>query len=99
MAKKPRLITIHVLGRPLCVQAERPLLESLRDRFPERVARGRFCWKHECGSSKFFYRLPDDPLDRKARMCRFHPIEGMEITTLSAELKFVLEPFLNETTD
>jgi hypothetical protein len=91
-----RLVPIRILGREASVPADNPLLRGFQYLCPERVAHGRFCWNHECGNSKFYYRLPGEPHERKARACRFEPVEGMEITRLSPELKHVLREFLDE---
>ncbi len=85
---------ITILGRRVRVRAAVPLLDALEPLAPERMATGRFCRNHECGNSRFYYRLPGDPQERKARACRFEVVPGMEITVLSAELKFVLRELL-----
>ncbi|RMF74037.1 MAG: hypothetical protein D6738_07340, partial [Acidobacteria bacterium] len=64
-------IEISVLGRVVRVRAGVPLLDALEPLAPERMAAGRFCRNHECGNSKFWYRLPGEPEERKARACRF----------------------------
>ncbi len=90
------MISITVLGRALEVPENNSLLRGIQYLFPDRCHRGRFCWNSECGNSKFYYRLPGDPEERKARACRFIPVEGMVITHLSSELKFVIRDILDE---
>jgi hypothetical protein len=90
----PALVPIVVLDRPASVPRSRCLLDGFAFLCPDTVPHGKFCRNHECGNSKFYYRLPGDPVERKARACRFVPVPGMEITVLSAELKAVLAPFL-----
>jgi len=85
---------ITILGRRARVRPGIPLLDALAPLAPERMAAGRFCRRHECGNSRFYYRLPGEDVERKARACRFAVVPGMEITVLSAELKFVLREFL-----
>lgn len=92
-----RTVRIYVLGRPADVPENNPLLRGFQTLCPERVSRGRFCWNHECGNSKFYYRFPGETLERKARACRLEPVEGMEVTRLSPELQYVLAPFLSST--
>ena len=90
----PPATGITVLGRSVRVPSGVPLLDALKALAPERAATGRFCRNHECGNSRFWYRLPGDQAERKARACRFEVVPGMEITVLSAELKFVLRDVL-----
>ncbi len=89
-----RMVTITVLGRPLEVPEKNVLLRCFQFLAPDTVPYGKFCWNNECGNSKFYYRLPGDELERKARACWFEVVEGMEITVLSAELKYVLRSVL-----
>ncbi|HHN73960.1 MAG TPA: hypothetical protein ENK10_01900 [Acidobacteria bacterium] len=93
-----RLIPIWILGRRAEVPANNTLLRCLQYLCPDTVPYGKFCWNNECGNSKFYYRRPGDTHDRKARACCFARItDEMEITVLSAELKFVLRSFLDST--
>lgn len=92
-----RTVRIYVLGRPADVPENNPLLRGFQTLCCERVSHGRFCWNHECGNSKFYYRFPGETLERKARACRLEPVEGMQIIRLSPELQYVLAPFLSKT--
>jgi hypothetical protein len=102
MAKPPdspfepfdRTIRIKVLGRPVDLPDNNTLLRGFSYLYPDQIACGSFCWNGECNNSKFYFRLPGETIERKARMCRFNPREGMEITALSAELKHVLRHVL-----
>lgn len=94
LVRYERLVPITILGHPAEVPENNPLLRGFAHLCPEGVTGGRFCWKHECASSKFYYRLPGETEERKARACRFIVVPGMEITVLSAELKFALKKFL-----
>ena len=89
-----RTIRIKVLGRPVELPDNNTLLRGFSYLYPSQVACGKFCWNAECNNSKFFFRLPGEDVERKARMCRFKPREGMEITALSAELKYALRDVL-----
>lgn len=89
-----RLVRIRVLGRTIEVPENNVLLRCFQFVAPTTVPYGKFCWNNECGNSKFYYRLPGDPAEHKARACWFKVVEGMEITVLSAELKFVLREIL-----
>jgi hypothetical protein len=91
-----RLVRIHVLGRTVEIPENNTLLRGFQFLCPTTVPYGKFCWNNECGNSKFYYRLPGDPVERKARACWFIPVEGMEITVLSAELKYVLREVLKQ---
>ena len=91
-----RMIRIKVLGHDLEVPDNNTMLRGLSYLYPDDIAGGKFCWNAECNNSKFYFRLPGETVDRKARMCRFVPREGMEITVLSAELKYVLRKVLSE---
>lgn len=101
-AKRPgagarvREVSIRVLGIELRVPAGQPLLRGFQRLCPEAVSRGRFCWNHECGSSKFYYRLPGQGIEQKARACRFEPVDGMEVTQVSAELRHALRELLGD---
>ncbi len=93
-----KLIRITILGRPAEVPENNTLLRCFQFLAPETIPCGRFCWNNECGNSKFYYKRPDDPRERKSRACCFRKVkEGLEITVLSAELKFALRSFLNST--
>ncbi|MDQ7007074.1 MAG: hypothetical protein Q9Q40_07565 [Acidobacteriota bacterium] len=93
-----RLIPIWILGRRAEVPANNTLLRCLQYLCPDTVPYGKFCWNNECGNSKFYYRRPGETHDRKGRACCFKKItEGLEITVLSPELKFVLRSFLEQT--
>lgn len=94
-----RRIGIRILGRPALVPERTRLLDSFATLCPETVPQGKFCRNQECGNSKFYYRLPGDPQERKARACTFPVVEGMEVTVLSAELRSVLAPFLSRVED
>jgi hypothetical protein len=94
LAPHERLVRITILGRPADVPDSNALLRCFQYLAPDTVPYGRFCWNHECGNSKFWYRLPNDPQERKARACRFRVVEGMEITHMSAELKWALRAYL-----
>ncbi len=94
-----RLIKITVLGRTVEVPEKNALLRCFQYLAPDTVPYGKFCWNNECGNSKFYYRLPGEDLERKARACWFEPVEGMEITVLSAELKYVLRSVLKQPPD
>jgi hypothetical protein len=87
-------VTVSILGRQARVPSGEPLLRGFQQLCPGGVSRGRFCWNHECGSSKFYFRLPGEATEQKARACRYQPVEGMKITQLSAELKHALRSFL-----
>lgn len=89
-----RFVQIFILGQPAEVPENNTLLRCFQYLCPEGVACGRFCWNHECGNSKFYYRLPGESVENKARACRFRVVEGMQITVLSAELKYALREFL-----
>ena len=88
-------VKIVVLGTALEVASGVPLLDAFERLCPDTVPGGRFCRKHECGNSKFYYRRPGEELEQKARACRFEAVEGMEITVLSAELKWALKALLS----
>lgn len=92
-----RFVTVSILGRQARVPSGEPLLRGFQQLCLEGVSRGRFCWNHECGSSKLYFRLPGEATEQKARACRYQPVEGMEITQLSAELKHALRSFLEHT--
>ena len=87
-------VGIVVLGQRLEVATGVPLLDAFARLSPDTVPGGRFCRKHECGNSKFYYRLPGESVEQKARACRFEAVEDMEITVLSAELKWALKGVL-----
>lgn len=94
-----RLVPIFILGRRALVPENNELLRCFGYLFPGQLAAGRFCWNHECGNSKFYYRLPGQEEEHKARACRFVVREGMRITVLSAELKHVLRELLQRPPD
>ena len=84
-----------MLGTPLEVASGIPLLDAFEMLCPDTVPGGRFCRNHECGNSKFYYRRPGEELEQKARACRFEAVEGLEITVLSAELKWALQSLIS----
>lgn len=93
-----KLIKIKILGREALVPENNTLLRCFQYLSPDTVPYGKFCWNNECGNSKFYYRYPGDEQERKGRACCFTKItDGMEITVLSVELKYVLRGFLSST--
>jgi len=95
-----RMIPIRILGRSTEVPENNTLLRCFQFLCPETVPYGKFCWNNECGNSKFYYKKPDDSREFKARACCFTKItSGLEITMLSAELKYVLRDFFARTAE
>lgn len=89
-----RLVEITVLGRAVRVPEKNTVLRCLQFLAPEAVAHGRFCWNNECGTCRFWARLPGRDEEERARGCRFEVVEGMRLTALSPELRRVLASFL-----
>jgi len=89
-----RLMKIRLLGRETEVPENNTLLRCFQYLCPETIPYGRFCWNNECGSSGFDYQLPGDPETLKARACLFQPVEGLDITDVSGELRYALRTFL-----
>ena len=85
---------VHLLHKDLDLPDGVPLLKGLESLHPRGIARILFCRKGECGSCKLWYRTPDDPSERKGRGCSLLPLEGMEITVISPELKVALKELL-----
>ncbi len=85
-----RLIPITVLGHRFEVPENNSLLRAFQFISPETVPYGRFCWNQECQYCKVTCKLPDDDEARPMLACKFLVVAGMEVSEVSAELKWCL---------
>ncbi len=90
-----RMLEIRLLSRDTKIPSNNSLLRCFQYLCPEHVAYGRFCWNNECGNSRFSYLLPGDDETYEARACIFEPVDKMEITELSGELRYALRSFFS----
>jgi hypothetical protein len=89
-----RTVALTVLGRRVDLPENSTLLRGFEQLWPKAVSYGKFCWNHECGNSKVWFRLRGETHERRARACRLVAVEGMEITQVSAELRHTLRELL-----
>jgi hypothetical protein len=70
------------------------LLRGFASVDPRGLSSGPFCWNGECKNSTFYFRLPGETVERRARACRYRVREGMEITVVTPELARALRGIL-----
>lgn len=85
-----RLVEITVLGRKFQVPEKNSLLRCFQYISPETVPYGRFCWNQECQYCRVLARFPEDDGPSEIISCKFLVCEGIEVSGLSAELKWCL---------
>jgi hypothetical protein len=85
-----KLVEILLLGRPVAVPENNPLLRGLQYLTPERIACGRFCWNRECLNCRVRYDLGEGTAQRSGLACHLRVAEGMRILEISAELRYSL---------
>jgi hypothetical protein len=90
------LVTIKVLGKTVQVPERNSLLRCFQFLSPETIPYGRFCWNQDCQYCRVMAKLPDDDKAREMLSCKFIVMAGMEITSISPELKGCLRPALQK---
>jgi hypothetical protein len=88
-----RLVRLHILGHPFQVPENNLLLRQMQFLATE-IGYGRFCWNGECRNCEVRYRVEPDGPERTALACRVKGTDGMELTRLSAEIKYDLGDLL-----
>jgi len=83
-----RLIEIEILGRKYQVPEKNTLLRCFQYLFLEPISYGGFCWNGTCRTCEVHYHLGDER-DRTCLACSTKVVEGMVITQVSPEIKFV----------
>lgn len=91
-----QLVEITILGVAVHVPEGNRLLRCFQCLAPTEVSSGRFCWNRVCGNSELAYILPGETEERIDRACRLVAVDGMQITGLSRELRYVLRGILGE---
>ena len=91
-----KLIEISIQGKKFKVPENNTCLRAFQYLSPETVSYGRFCWNQECHTCRVAYKMGDEPnsTPRSVLACKTLVAEGMEITELSEELKWVLTDVL-----
>ena len=90
------LIEISIEGKKFKVPENNTCLRAFQYLSPETVSYGRFCWNQECQTCRVAYKMGDEPnsTPRSVLACKTLVAEGMEITELSEELRWVLADVL-----
>jgi len=91
-----KLIEISIQGKKFKVPENNTCLRAFQYLSPETVSYGRFCWNQECQTCRVAYKMGHEPnsTPRSVLACKTLVAEGMEITELSEELKWVLTDVL-----
>jgi NADH dehydrogenase/NADH:ubiquinone oxidoreductase subunit G len=92
-----RLVEITIAGKRFKVPEKNTCLRAFQFISPETIPYGRFCWNQECQLCRVVYRIESQAQDapRPALACKVVVADGMDITELSAELKWTLSSVLN----
>jgi NADH dehydrogenase/NADH:ubiquinone oxidoreductase subunit G len=90
------LVKIKVLGKTVEVPDKNSVLRCFQFLSPETIPYGRFCWNQDCQYCRVMVKLPDDDRAREMLSCKFIVMPGMEITSMSPELKLCLKPALGK---
>ena len=91
-----RLVPIKILGKMFEVPEKNSLLRCFQFISPETIPYGRFCWNQDCQYCRVECKLPDDNEPREMISCKFMLMPGMEITSVSPELKLCLRPVIGK---
>jgi hypothetical protein len=80
-----KLVELEILGQPVEVPENNPLLRCFQYLSMKTISYGDFCWNGECTNCQVWYRAPgeSDADDRTALACRLTVCEGMVITRMS----------------
>jgi predicted molibdopterin-dependent oxidoreductase YjgC len=91
-----KLVQISIQGKKFKVPENNTCLRAFQFLSPETVAYGRFCWNQECQTCRIVYKMSNeaDASGRAVLACKTLVAEGLEITELSEELKWVLTEIL-----
>ena len=87
-----KLIEISIQGKKFKVPENNTCLRAFQYLSPESVSYGRFCWNQECHTCRITYKIgrQANSTSRSVLACKTLVAEGMQITELSDELKWVL---------
>jgi hypothetical protein len=92
-----RLVEIAVAGKRFKVPEKNTCLRAFQYISPETIPYGRFCWNQECQLCRVVLRIGSQAQStpRPALACKVLVADGMDITELSAELKWTLSSVLS----
>jgi hypothetical protein len=85
-----RLVKIIILGRGFEVPENNPILRCLQYLAPEKVSYGRFCWNEDCQYCRVRFDGGEGTAKRTALACKLMVEEGMQLTDLTAEIRYCL---------
>ena len=91
-----RLVKIKLMGKTVEVPDKNSVLRCFQFLSPETIPYGRFCWNQDCQYCRIVAKLPDDSEPREMLSCKFMVMPGMEISSISPELKLCLSSFLRK---
>jgi hypothetical protein len=84
-----KLIRIEVLGQPVEVPENNPLLRCFQYLSMKTISYGDFCWNGECTNCQIWYHGEEqsETDDKTALACRMTVSEGIVITRMSSFIK------------
>jgi hypothetical protein len=85
-----RLVRIKILAREVEVPENNVLLRCFQYLAPEPVSYGRFCWNEDCQYCRVVFDRGEGTQSRSAISCKLMVEEGMQISEVSAEIKYCL---------
>ena len=85
-----RLVKITIMGKPVEVPENNPLLRCFQYLAPETVSCGRFCWNEDCQYCRLKFDMGEGTATRAALACKLVVQEGMRITEITTEIKYAL---------
>jgi hypothetical protein len=91
-----RLVQIKIMGKKFDVPERNSLLRCFQFISPDTIPYGRFCWNQDCQYCRIEGQLPDDDQPRELLACKFMVMPGMEIVSLSEDLKACLRTALKK---
>lgn len=80
-----KLLRLRVLDREIAVPEGNSLLRGFQFASPRTISYGRFCWNGACNNCTVTVR--DGSCDSKAQACRLDAQEGMQVTSVSGEIR------------
>jgi predicted molibdopterin-dependent oxidoreductase YjgC len=84
-----RLVDIEIEGTGFKVPENNILLRCVQFIVDEGMVLGRFCWNNECGNCELTLTEVDQCQPRRARGCQTVVQEGMVLTELTPDLRWL----------
>jgi hypothetical protein len=80
-----KLLRVSVLGKEIEMPEKNTLLRGFQFVAPSRISYGQFCWNGTCHNCTVV--LKNECGNARMQACRLEICEGMQVTSLSSEIK------------